>query len=101
MAKPKPNFAKVRKKKTVSKSESLNAFAESAPVNDASDHNQTNNPLHELDRCAARNFNAIRLPVNEWELEAIKQAVAKSGQSRLGFIRSAVLAHVRQYLDVD
>lgn len=79
---------KIRQPKTAIDSKKVSDFidgADSLPIK-----NTNNNSKTELDKNAKRDFNAIKVPFNEFEHKALEFAAEKTGRSKLNFIRYAI-----------
>ena len=81
---------KIRQPKTSIDDKKVNDFIDGADslVTEKNDHLVSNS---EPDKNAKRDFNAIKVPFNEYEYKELEFAAEKTGRSKLNFIRYAIL----------
>lgn len=82
------NMPKIRKPKTACDNKKIDKFISSAD----SELKQINIfQIPKLDRNAKRDFNAVKVPFNEYEYTNLEFAAEITGRSKLNFIRYAIL----------
>lgn len=96
---------KIRANKKSETSNNSLSEAEKKFIENSHDGDITNEINNKLDKNAKRDFNAIRVPFNEYEYNELIKGADISGRSKLNFIRTAILnqskIEQKKSLDID
>lgn len=94
---------KIRKPKTIIEPKNSPTDAEIEFISNSHDGNnikeEKENPIikdaQSLNKNAKRDYNAIRIPFNEYEYKQLQIGAELTGRSKLNFIRNAILNYTK------